>query len=80
MSYTIALVATDDTEYINCVKAISDESLLCALPYINIAEFDANHSQLEQIIDFYYVRPAIAKKKRDELNQKLIDAGKSALK
>ena len=43
-------------------------------------EAEWNLEVLEQLIDFYYVRPAIAKKKRDELNAKLASAGKSPLK
>jgi hypothetical protein len=43
-------------------------------------EADWNLEVLEQLIDFYYVRPAIAKKKRDELNAKLAEAGKPPLK
>lgn len=43
-------------------------------------EAEWNLEVLEQIIDFYYVRPSIAKKKRDELNKKLVDAGKPTLK
>jgi hypothetical protein len=31
-------------------------------------------------MDFYYVRPTIAKKKRDEMNAKLAEAGKPPLK
>ena len=43
-------------------------------------EAEWNLEVLEQLIDFYYVRPAIAKKKRDELNEKLASAGKPPLK
>ena len=43
-------------------------------------EAEWNLEVLEQLIDFYYVRPAIAKKKRDELNAKLASAGKPPLK
>lgn len=43
-------------------------------------EAEWNLEVLEQLIDFYYVRPAIAKKKRDELNAKLVGAGKPPLK
>ncbi len=43
-------------------------------------EAEWNLEVLEQLIDFYYVRPAIAKKKRDELNTKLMTAGKPPLK
>lgn len=38
------------------------------------AEWDLD--VLEQLMDFYYVRPAIARKKRDEMNAKLAEAGK----
>jgi hypothetical protein len=43
-------------------------------------EAEWNLEVLEQLIDFYYVRPAIAKKKREELNSKLAEAGKPPLK
>lgn len=43
-------------------------------------EAEWNLEVLEQLIDFYYVRSAIAKKKRDELNEKLTAAGKPTLK
>jgi hypothetical protein len=42
------------------------------------AEWDLD--VLEQLMDFYYLRPAIAKKKRDEMNAKLAEAGKPPLK
>ena len=35
---------------------------------------------LEMLFDFYFVQPAIAKRKRDALNAKLKDAGKPAMK
>lgn len=43
-------------------------------------EAEWNLEVLEQLIDFYYTRPAIAKKKREELNSKLTEAGKPPLK
>jgi hypothetical protein len=43
-------------------------------------EAEWNLDVLEQLIDFYYVRPALAKKKRDELNSKLAEIGKPPLK
>lgn len=43
-------------------------------------EAEWNLEVLEQLIDFYFVRPAIAKKKRDELNAKLASAGKPPIK
>lgn len=43
-------------------------------------EAEWNLEVLEQLIDFYYVKPAIAKKKREELNAKLAAAGKPLLK
>ncbi|HUO56070.1 MAG TPA: DUF4145 domain-containing protein [Candidatus Paceibacterota bacterium] len=42
------------------------------------AEWDLD--VLEQLMDFYYVRPAIAKKKRADMNAKLAEAGKPPLK
>lgn len=35
---------------------------------------------LEGLFDFYFVQPAILKKKRDDLNKKLADAGKPQMK
>ena len=43
-------------------------------------EAEWNLDVLEQLIDFYYVKPAIARKKRDELNSKLAASGKPPLK
>jgi Domain of unknown function (DUF4145) len=43
-------------------------------------EAEWNLDVLEQLMDFYYVRPTIAKKKRDEMNAKLAEAGKPRLK
>lgn len=43
-------------------------------------EAEWNLEVLEQLVDFYYVRPAIAKKKREELNIKLASAGKPPIK
>lgn len=35
---------------------------------------------LESLFDFYYVRPALLKMKRENLNRELIDAGKKPMK
>ncbi len=43
-------------------------------------EAEWNINVLFELIDFYYVRPAISKKKREDLNKKLVKAGKSPLK
>jgi len=43
-------------------------------------EADWNLDVLESLFDFYFVQPAILKKKRDALNQKLQTAGKPAMK
>jgi hypothetical protein len=43
-------------------------------------EAEWNLEVLEQLMDFYYVRPAIARKKREQLNEKLASAGKPPLK
>ena len=43
-------------------------------------EAEWNLEVLEQLIDFYYIRPALSQKKRDELNNKLVEAGKPLLK
>lgn len=42
-------------------------------------EAEWNLDVLEELIDFYFVRPARAKKKREALNSKLKDAGKPEL-
>jgi len=43
-------------------------------------EAEWNLDVLDSLFDFYYVRPIIEKKKRDELNKKLEEAGKPLLK
>jgi hypothetical protein len=43
-------------------------------------EAEWNLNVLEDLFDFYYVRPAIAKKKRDALNAKITDSGKPPMK
>lgn len=43
-------------------------------------EADWNLDVLESLFDFYYVRPEIERKKRDQLNEKLKEAGKPILK
>lgn len=43
-------------------------------------EAEWNLEVLEQLIDYYYIRPSVSKKKREELNKKLADAGKPPLK
>ncbi|MEO7529931.1 MAG: DUF4145 domain-containing protein [Sediminibacterium sp.] len=58
------------------IKSTSSGEIVDVEP--NEAEW--NLEVLEQLIDFYYVRPAIAKRKRDELNVKLASAGKPPLK
>jgi hypothetical protein len=43
-------------------------------------EAEWNLDVIEFLFDFYFVQPAIIKKRRDALNQKLQDAGKPAMK
>jgi len=43
-------------------------------------EADWNLDVLESLFDFYFVSPAILQSKRDELNAKLAEAGKPAMK
>ena len=43
-------------------------------------EAEWNLDVLESLFDFYFVQPAMLKKKRDRLNKKLADAGKPAMK
>ena len=47
---------------------------------VEAEEAEWNLEVVEQLIDYYYVRPAIAKKKRDDLNTKLSATGKPPLK
>lgn len=58
------------------IKSTSTGEIVDVEPH----EAEWNLEVLEQLIDFYYVRPAIAKKKRDDLNAKLASAGKPPLK
>jgi hypothetical protein len=58
------------------IKSTSTGEIVDVEPH----EAEWNLEMLEQLIDFYYVRPAHAKKKRDDLNAKLIAAGKPAIK
>ena len=43
-------------------------------------EAEHNLDTLEEVFDFYFVKPAVAKRKRDAINQKLKDAGKPPMK
>ena len=43
-------------------------------------EADGTLDVLEDLFDFYFVRPAQRQKKRDLLNEKLAAAGKPAMK
>ncbi len=43
-------------------------------------EAEWNLEVLEMLFDFYYVQPAHAQKRRDELKKKLADAGKPPMK
>jgi hypothetical protein len=43
-------------------------------------EAEWNLDVIDALFDFYYVRPILEQKKRDDLNQKLKDAGKPPLK
>lgn len=43
-------------------------------------EAEWNLEVLESLFDFYFVQPAVLKKKKEALNQKLKDAGKPAMK
>lgn len=50
-----------------------------AIP-VEPGEAEWNLDVLEALFDFYYVQPAIIKKKRDALNNKLVEAGKAPMK
>lgn len=47
---------------------------------VEVGEAEWNLDVLDSLFDYYYVRPALERKKRDALNQKLSDAGKPQLK
>jgi hypothetical protein len=47
---------------------------------VEAGEAEWNLDVLEGLFDFYFVQPAIAKKKREGLNKKLQDAGKPPMK
>ena len=47
---------------------------------VEAGEAEWNLDVLESLFDFYFVQPAILKKKRDDLNKKLTDAGKPPMK
>ena len=47
---------------------------------VELGEAEWGLDVLEGLFDLYFVQPAIMKQKRDVLNKKLIDAGKSPLK
>ena len=47
---------------------------------VESGEAEWNLDVLESLFDFYFVQPALLKKKRDELNKKLADAGKPPMK
>jgi len=42
-------------------------------------EAEWNLDVLDDLFDFYYVKPAASKRKKDEVNQKLIAAGKPTI-
>ena len=47
---------------------------------VEIGEAEWNLNILEQLFDFYFVQPEISRKKRENLNKKLKDAGKPQMK
>jgi len=47
---------------------------------VELGEAEWNLDVLESLFDFYFVQPVIIKKKRDDLNKKLADAGKKPIK
>jgi hypothetical protein len=47
---------------------------------VEMGEAEWNLDVLESLFDFYFVQPAILKEKKDALNKKLTEAGKSPLK
>lgn len=47
---------------------------------VELGEAEWNLDVLETLFDFYYVRPEIERKKREDFNQKLEEAGKPLLK
>jgi len=51
-----------------------------AILYVEPGEAEWNLDVLDDILDFYYVRPEIERQKREALNKKLQEAGKPPLK
>lgn len=47
---------------------------------VETGEAEWNLDVIDQLFDFYYVQPALAKEKRDRLNKKLGDVGKPLMK
>lgn len=47
---------------------------------VEVGEAEWNLDLLEDLMDFYFVKPALAKKKKDGINAKLREAGKPELK
>ena len=47
---------------------------------VKLGEAEWNLDVLEGLFDFYFVQPAILKKKREALNKKVADAGKPPMK
>jgi hypothetical protein len=47
---------------------------------VELGEAEWNLDVLEALFDFYFVQPALIRRKRDELNEKLRSAGKPPLK
>jgi hypothetical protein len=47
---------------------------------VELGEAEWNLDVLEALFDFYYIKPELEKKKREQLNQKLQEAGKPPLK
>jgi len=50
-----------------------------AIVDVEPGEAEWNLDVLESLFDFYFVQPALAQKRKDELNQKLVAAGKPPL-
>lgn len=47
---------------------------------VEVGEAEWNLDVLEELFDFYFVQPEIARKKREALNKKLADAGKPPMR
>ena len=82
-----ALLPTDLLESIDAIRNIGNfaahtmkSQITGELVDVEPQEAEWNLDVLEMLFEYLFVRPAVIKKKRDELNSKLTDAGKNPMK